>query len=208
MSKWVLSLIWQVYIIKLPKIFFLCTYVDQMIIQQRFNILLQLQFYKIFFNVLSKVFTEILNVYELPKIYNKKPKYCQKFVLIIITYQVNSIPNFIWLLNYTPGEQRALLTLNFKKILGRIFFIKCHAKRVPLLLHQIFSLFSTINLGYVLKINIQIWIISSKYINLQWYAKFTTENRDDIWCNLMHLKKGLMGFQVRAFKNCNKWAPT
>ena len=116
--------------------------------------------------------------------------------------------SLLTLLKMCPREQRTLLALKFKKILGTIFFIKCNAKRVPLLLHQIFSLFSTINLGYVLKISIQIWIISSKDINLQWYAKFTAENRDDIWCNLMHLKKGLMGLQVRAFKNCNKWAPT
>ena len=79
------------YIINLSKISFLCTYVDQMIIQQRFNVLLQLQFYNIFTNVLSKVFTDILKIYELPKIYNKKPKYCQTFVLTIIIYQANSM---------------------------------------------------------------------------------------------------------------------
>ena len=33
------------------------------------------------------------------------------------------------------------------------------------------------------------------------------ENLDNIWCNLMHLKKGVMGLQVRTFKNCNKWTP-
>ena len=76
---------------KIDNFFFLCTYVDQMIIQQRFNVLLQLQFYNIFTNVLSKVFTDILKIYELPKIYNKKPKYCQTFVLTIIIYQANSM---------------------------------------------------------------------------------------------------------------------
>ena len=40
-------------------------------IQQRFNVFLQLQFYNIFTNVLSKVFTDILKNYELPKIYHK-----------------------------------------------------------------------------------------------------------------------------------------
>ena len=65
-------------IIKLLKICFLFTYVDQMVIQQRFNVLLQLQFYNVFYNVLPlfwKVFTDILEIYELPKVYNKIPKY-------------------------------------------------------------------------------------------------------------------------------------
>ena len=43
-------------IIKLSKIGFLYTYVDQMIIQQRFNVLLQIQFYNIFTNVFSIIF--------------------------------------------------------------------------------------------------------------------------------------------------------
>ena len=80
-------------IIKLSKMCFLCTYVDQMIIQQIFNVLLQLQFHNIFTTVLSifsKVFTDILKVYELLKMYNKIPKYCQTLVLTIIIYQVNS----------------------------------------------------------------------------------------------------------------------
>ena len=75
---------------KLSKICFLCTYVDQMIIQHRFNVLLQLQFYNIFTNVLSKVFTDILKIFELPKIFNK-PKYYQTLVFTIIIYQANSI---------------------------------------------------------------------------------------------------------------------
>ena len=33
--------------------------------------------------------------------------------------------------------------------------------------------------------------------------RFIVENRDNIWCNLMHLKKGVMRVQVRTFKNCN-----
>ena len=43
-------------IIKLAKIYFLCTHVDQMIIQQRFNVFLQLQFYSIFTDVLFIIF--------------------------------------------------------------------------------------------------------------------------------------------------------
>ena len=62
-----------------------------MIIQQRFNVLLQLQFYNIFTNVLSKVFTDILKIYELPEIYNKIPKYCQTLALTIIIFQANSM---------------------------------------------------------------------------------------------------------------------
>ena len=42
-----------------------------MIIQQRFNVVLQPKIYNIFTNVLSKVFNDILKIYELPKIYNK-----------------------------------------------------------------------------------------------------------------------------------------
>ena len=41
--------------IKLSKICFLCTYVHQMIIQQGFNVLLQLQFYNVFTNGLSTI---------------------------------------------------------------------------------------------------------------------------------------------------------
>ena len=62
-----------------------------MIMQQRFNVLLQLQFYNIFTNVLSKVFTDILKIYELTKTYNKKPKYCQALVLTLIIFQATSM---------------------------------------------------------------------------------------------------------------------
>ena len=55
-----------------------------------------------FFPLFSKVFTDILKIYELPKIYNKIPKYCQTLVLTMIMYQANSMSNLIWLLNYTP----------------------------------------------------------------------------------------------------------
>ena len=85
-SKWVFSLIWQAYIIKFSKICFFCTYVGQMIIQQRLNVLLQVQFYNILTNVCTD---DILKIYELHKIYNKKPKYCQALVLTIIIYQAN-----------------------------------------------------------------------------------------------------------------------
>ena len=57
-----------------------------MIIQQRFNALLQIQFYNIFTNVLPIILTNILKIYELPEIYNQIPKYYQKLVLTIIIY--------------------------------------------------------------------------------------------------------------------------
>ena len=55
-------------IIKLSKNYFFCTYVAQMTIQQRFNVFFQLQFYNMFFPLFAKVFTDILKIYELPKI--------------------------------------------------------------------------------------------------------------------------------------------
>ena len=57
-------------------------YVNQVITQQRLNVLLQLQFYNIFTNFLFMI-------YELPKIYNKVRKYCQTLALAIIIYQTN-----------------------------------------------------------------------------------------------------------------------
>ena len=54
-----------------------------MIIQQRFNILLQLQFTIFsltFFPFFSKFFPDILTIYEAPKIHNKVPEYCQTLV--------------------------------------------------------------------------------------------------------------------------------
>ena len=53
------------------------------------------------FPLFSKVFTDVLKIYELPKI-NIIPKYCQTLVLAIIIYKVILCPNCIWLLNYTP----------------------------------------------------------------------------------------------------------
>ena len=43
------------------------------------------------FPLYSKVFTNILKIYELPKINNTIPKYCQTLVLTIIIYQANSM---------------------------------------------------------------------------------------------------------------------
>ena len=67
-------------IIKLSKICFLCTYVDQMITQQRFNVLAQPKFkiFSIFYPLFSKDSNDILKIYELPIIYDKIPKYYPK----------------------------------------------------------------------------------------------------------------------------------
>ena len=53
----------------------------------------------ILFPYFPKVFTSILKVDEILKIYHKVP-YCQLLVLATISYHANS--DFIWLLNYTP----------------------------------------------------------------------------------------------------------
>ena len=50
---------------------------------------LVLQFVLMFFTLFSKVFTNISKIYELPKINNMIPKYCQTLVITIIIYQVN-----------------------------------------------------------------------------------------------------------------------
>ena len=82
------------FIIKLLKICFLCTNVDSMIIQQRFNALLQIH-YKIvllFFPLFSKFFTNILKIYELPEIYNKK-------ILGMIFFKICSAQRVLYLLH-------------------------------------------------------------------------------------------------------------
>ena len=48
-------------------------------------------FWLISFPLFLKDFTDILKIYELPKIYNKIPKYSQTLVLTIIVYQANSM---------------------------------------------------------------------------------------------------------------------
>ena len=77
-------------VIKLSKICFLCTYVDEMITQERLMLCFKFSFtifLLMFFPLFSKVFTNILKIYELPKIYNK----ILKKLLTIIIYQVNSM---------------------------------------------------------------------------------------------------------------------
>ena len=143
-----------------------------------------------FFSLFSKVFADILEIYELPKIYNEIPKYCQKPVLTIIIYQTNSMSQrhqalelympLLTLLKMCPRILRTLLALNFKKILGKTFVLKLVSKESFVL-----SLFCTINLAHVLEINI-----------------FGID-----YSNLRHLKKSLIVLQVRTFKNYNKCTP-
>ena len=54
---------------------------------------------------------------------------------------------------------------------------------------------------------IQIWIVSSKDINLQYLCKTYCRELEQYWCCSMHLKKSVMRPQITVFKNCNKWTP-
>ena len=65
-----------------------------MIIQQRL-LFFKLSFTKfllMFFALFSKIFSNILKIYDLPKINHMIPKCCQTLVLKIIIYQANSMP--------------------------------------------------------------------------------------------------------------------
>ena len=93
-SKWVLSLTWQAYhkIVKNQFLPHICRnkwlYSRDLIFCSKSSFAI---FLLMFFPLFSKVFTNILKVYELPKIYNKIPKYSQELVLTIIIYQANSM---------------------------------------------------------------------------------------------------------------------
>ena len=81
---------YQCYLAGLSKVCFLCIYVDQMIIQKRLLFCFKFSFtifLLMFFPIFSNLFTDILKIYELPKIYNK----ILKKLLTIIIYQVNSM---------------------------------------------------------------------------------------------------------------------
>ena len=81
-----------------------------------------------FFPLCSIVFTNLLKIYELPKINNTIPKYCQTLVLTIIIYQANSMSQlhlaseiYPFIENVLLGAKDSLGT-KLKKILGGIFF--------------------------------------------------------------------------------------
>ena len=125
----VLNLLGRI-IMKLSKICFLCTYVDKMIIQQRLMFCSKFSFtifLLMFFPLCSKVFTNILKIYELPKINNTIPKYCQTLLLTIIIYQANSMSQlhlaselYPFIGNGPLGAKNSFGT-KLKEILGTIF---------------------------------------------------------------------------------------
>ena len=80
-----------------------------------------------FFPLCSKVFTNILKIYELPKINNTIPKYCQTLLLTIIIYQANSMSQlhlaselYPFIGNGPLGAKNSFGT-KLKEILGTIF---------------------------------------------------------------------------------------
>ena len=100
-------------IIKLSKICFLWTYVDQMIIQQRILFCFKFSFtifLLVFFPLFSKFSTNILEIYEIAEIYN-----IHKKLFTIIIYLFNSVTTssgFQTLLKIYTWGQRTLLALN------------------------------------------------------------------------------------------------
>ena len=113
-------------IMGLSKICFLCTYVDNVIIQQRlmfcskFNFTI---FLLMFFPLCSKVFTNILKIYELPKTNNTLPKYCLNIPTCLNKNQLPGqfyfttssgfwIIPLLTLLKMCPWGQRNFLALN------------------------------------------------------------------------------------------------
>ena len=85
-------------IMRLSKICFFCTYAGKMIIQQRLMFCSKLSFtifLLIFFPLCSKVFINTLKIYELPKINNTIPKYCQTHILTIIISLANSMSQLL-----------------------------------------------------------------------------------------------------------------
>ena len=121
-------------IINLKKICFPCTYVDKMFIQQRlvFSFIFSFTiFLLMLFSLFSNVFTNILKIYELPKIYNK----ILKKLFTIIIYQVNSMSQLHLvseiLLKMYIWEQMTLLALKKKYQVG-YFLKKGSVKRVLL----------------------------------------------------------------------------
>ena len=101
----------QSYLASLSKVCFLCTYVDQMIIQKRLLFCFKFSFtifLLMFFPIFSNVFTNILKIYELPKIYNK----ILKKLLTVIIYHVTTSSGFWNLLKMYFWGKKTLLALN------------------------------------------------------------------------------------------------
>ena len=99
----------QSYLAGLWKMGFLCTYVDQMIIEQRLLFCFKFSFkifLLMFFPIFSNFFTNILKIYELRKIY----KVLKKLFTIII-YQVDSMSQL-----YLASEIYWKCTLGSKRL--------------------------------------------------------------------------------------------
>ena len=164
-----------------------------------------------FFPLFSNVFTNILKIYELPKIQNRYLKILHSNHAPGQFY-VTTSSGFWTLLNMYTWGQRTLLVLNQKKILGRIFFKKnIVPKESFFFLHQMLSLFSPINIVYVLDIKIferdeiiQIWIIFSKDISVQYLCKISCRESGQYLTQFDALEKSVVRLQITAFINCNK----
>ena len=127
LSGWIIT--------KLSKICFLCTNLVKMNIQQRlmfcskFSLII---FLLMFFPLFLKVFTNILKSYELPKINNMIPEYCQTLVLAltIIIYQANSMSQLYLaskrypFIENMPLGSKVSFDTKLTKILGRTVFKK------------------------------------------------------------------------------------
>ena len=88
----------QPYLAGLSKVCFLSTYVDQMIIQKRLLFCLKFSFtifLLMFFPIFSNVFTNILKIYELPKIFKILKK-----LLTMSSARSILCHNFVWLLKF------------------------------------------------------------------------------------------------------------
>ena len=98
-------------ITKLSKIYFVCTYVDQMKIQKRLEVLLQAQFCKCsfhYFQKFSPIFVRFMNYL---KYITKYLKHSQTLVLIIIIiiYQANVVPKVSF---FVPFMLSLMSTIN------------------------------------------------------------------------------------------------
>ena len=104
-----------------------------------------------------------------------------------------------------PWGKRTLLALNFKKILGRTFFKKLVPKESFFCCIRccLYSLQQTLYIYCKLrslKEIIQIWIISSKDINLQYLCKVYRREMEQYLMQFDALKKSVMELQIRTFK--------
>ena len=80
------------------------------------------------FPLFSKVFTDMLKIYEPPKLYKKIPKYCQTLFLKIIIYQANAMNyTHISFIENVPKEAKKSFSTKLKKksYVGSLFKMQC-----------------------------------------------------------------------------------